>query len=88
MDLQNQTLDVIVRNPDNRVFTGQAVAVSSVNQKGPFDILPYHENFISIIKDHVTIYLTQEKTQTIPVEKGILKVFENTIEIYLGVEAI
>lgn len=88
MDQQNLTLDVIVKNPDRTVFSGKAFAVSATNQKGPLDILPYHENFISIIKDKVTIHLTQEKTENIPVEKGVLKVFENSVEVFLGVETI
>lgn len=81
-------LHVIVQNPESTLFQGNAVAISSVNESGPFDILPLHANFICMIKDSVTIYETQKKTRKIPLEKGILKVFENNVAIFLGIETV
>lgn len=81
-------LRVIVQNPESIIFQGNAVAISSVNIKGPFDILPLHANFICMIKDSITIYETQKKIKKIPLEQGILKVFENTVTIFLGIETV
>jgi len=86
MDQHNQTLDVTVLNPEKIIFDGKAMAISSVNKNGIFDILPFHANFISIIKESVTIYETQEKQQKISLEKGIVKVFENHVIVFLGIE--
>ncbi len=85
---EQPALHVIVQNPESTLFQGNAVAISSVNQKGPFDILPLHANFICMIKDSLTIYETQKKTRKIPLEKGILKVFENNITVFLGIETV
>jgi F0F1-type ATP synthase epsilon subunit len=81
-------LQVLVQNPESNIFKGNAVAVSSINAKGPFDILPLHTNFICMIKDSVTIYESQKKIKKIPLEQGILKVFENTVTIFLGIETV
>lgn len=86
--LQNQTLSVTVKSPEKTIFQGNAVAVSSVSTTGPFDILPYHANLIAIIKDSVTIFETQEKKQVLKIEKGFVKVFENTVNIFLGIETV
>lgn len=81
-------LHVIVQNPETILFQGNALAISSVNDKGTFDILPLHSNFICMIKDSLTIYESQKKTRKIPLEKGILKVFENNITVFLGIETV
>lgn len=85
---QKSSLHVVILNPESMVFQGNAVAVSSINITGPFDIFPLHANFICIIKDSVTIYETQKKIRKIPLEIGILKAFENEVIIFLGIKAV
>lgn len=79
-------LDLVVRNPEGKVFEGRAVALSSFDSKGPFDILPYHANLISIIKRKLVIYETRDIKKEIPLERGLLMVFENHISVLLGIE--
>ena len=82
----DQTLRVTVLSPEKTVFDGQAVAVSTYNDVGIFDVLPFHANLITMIKQSITIYHPDKKTEKISCEKGILKVFENTVVIFLGIE--
>ena len=84
--VKKQILHVTVLSPERIVFAGDAKALSSVNDNGPFDILPYHANLITIIKDTIIIHLEGNKDQKIPCERAIMKVFENTVSIFLGVE--
>lgn len=81
-------LHVSILTPESTLFQGTAVAVSSINKTGPFDILPLHANFICMIKDSVTIYETKKKIKKIPLEIGILKAFENEVMIFLGIETV
>jgi len=81
-------LHVVIRNPEGVIFQGSATAVSSVDETGPFDILGLHANFICIIRDSVTIYETQKKIRKFPLETGIVKVFENEVQIFLGIETV
>jgi F0F1-type ATP synthase epsilon subunit len=76
-------LDVSVRNPEELLFQGEASSVTTYNEKGLFDVLPIHENFISIIKDKV-IVRGKAGEREFPVVKGVIKVEENAVDVFLG----
>jgi len=79
-------LNVRVRDTEHVLFEGQADRVNSYNEMGPFDVYPMHANFISIIKNKVTIYLKKEKIKELTFEQAILKVKKDVVHIYLGIE--
>jgi F0F1-type ATP synthase epsilon subunit len=85
MPAATQNLSVMVRNRESILFQGEAHSLSSNNPQGLFDVLPEHENFISIIKEKLTINTTDHGTKEIPLEMGILRVNDNHISVYLGV---
>lgn len=91
MDQQSQVhkslVYVIIKTPETTVFEGEVLAVSSINSKGPFDILLDHENFISIIKQKIILHLKDRTTKEIPINTGVMKVYANTVEIFLDVES-
>lgn len=79
------TIFVSVKSADQSYFEEEARAVTSSNEKGVFDILPEHENFISIITQKIIIYKTDGTKQEIPIDTGILKVHDNKVYIFLGI---
>jgi F0F1-type ATP synthase epsilon subunit len=81
-------LNITVRSKTKEYFTGAALAVSSKNHAGPFDILPQHTHFISLIEDGVVIRTLDEYNQPVPFLTGIMKVKDNQVEIYVGKEKI
>ena len=78
------TLAVIVRNKDKVLYSGQAYAVTSYNDKGVFDVLPQHENFITLIKEKVIVRKTQKDEKEIKIENGIVKVYKDNIYVYVN----
>lgn len=82
------TLQVKVRDLVSTLYDGEAVGVSSVNEKGPFDILPLHANFISIAKEKIIIHKKDGQKQEIKIDTAVLKNVNNTITIFLGIEAL
>lgn len=80
-------LAVYIRDPDHLIYKGIANSVSAINSKGLFDILGVHENFITIIKDKITVRAKND-IREFPVTQGILKVEENVVHIFLGTENI
>jgi hypothetical protein len=76
------SLAVSIKDKDKALFNGQASAVTSLNDKGQFDILPKHANFISLIKDWIIVYSGGTK-QTFPLKKGILKVQADKVSVFL-----
>lgn len=43
-------LTVTITSPEKMIWHGKANSVSSINSKGPFDILSQHANFITYIE--------------------------------------
>ena len=87
-NVDRNLLHVEVRNPDKVLFSGTAVTVSSKNSVGPFDILPQHENFISLLSGNITIYQDKHQKQEIPSTSAIVKNKLNKVNIFLGVESL
>jgi F0F1-type ATP synthase epsilon subunit len=87
-DFQHKPLNLIVRTPEKTIYQGEAKAVSSVNERGPFDVLGAHQNFITLIKDSLSIVDTQGEKQDIPVQDGVMRVHENEVTVFLGVNAL
>ncbi len=78
-------LIVQIKSPDQVYFEGEVDALTSTNEKGTFDVLPLHANFISIIKHTIILYKGPSKIREMPIDSAVLKVVNNTITIFLGI---
>lgn len=78
-------LTVTVRTREHVLFNGQAKAVTSFNQKGVFDILPLHANFITLIQKMLIIYGLGGNKVELMIGSGVLKVTKDQVSVYLGV---
>lgn len=87
-NISNQSipkLSVTVRDREGALFQGEAEAVSSFNETGPFDVLPLHANFISLIRNSITLIIPNSAPKEIALNSGVLKVRENKVEVYVGI---
>lgn len=80
----NKVLKVVVKNKDGVILNQELEAITSYNERGVFDVLPMHENFISIIKDKIITHEKGGKKTEINIDRGVLKVIDNNVNIYLG----
>lgn len=78
-------LTVRVRNRQGLVFEGQVKAVSSVNKKGAFDVLPRHANFVCTIQKRLTLHRPDGQETEIKVESGIMEVHHDQVLVFLGI---
>jgi F0F1-type ATP synthase epsilon subunit len=78
-------LSIKVLSSTKKLFDGRANAISSFNKVGPFDVLPMHENFISLIKDKVVILKSDGQKQEIPFERGLMEVSDNAVNVFVGI---
>jgi F0F1-type ATP synthase epsilon subunit len=85
-DPGKRTISVVIKNKDGTLFEGVARALTSYNEKGIFDVLPMHENFISVVRDFIRIYKTDGKKQDMRITSGVLKVLGNKVDVYIGFE--
>lgn len=76
-----ELLTVTIRTREKILFQGKAKAVTSINERGLFDVLSEHENFISVVKEKVELH-TPDKTFSFTT--GILRVEENQVRVYVG----
>jgi F0F1-type ATP synthase epsilon subunit len=81
---RDQKLHLVVLRRDGTLFDGDVEAVSSKNEVGPFDILPEHGNFVSTVNEYLRIHKTGGEIEEIKLDKGILRVKENLLEVFIG----
>lgn len=82
----NLTLTISIKKPEQTVFEGNVKAITSFSNKGKFDVLPYHTNFIALIKEQIIIHEEGKQPQIIPIDSGVMKVSGNIVKVVLGVE--
>lgn len=68
------------------IYDGKASSITSNNEKGVFDVLAQHANFISLINKGLTIRDNDNNEKKIKFDNALLKVFKNNVEVYVGVE--
>jgi F0F1-type ATP synthase epsilon subunit len=78
-------LTLTVKNRDGTIFFGEVISLTSFNEKGKFDVLPKHANFISLINKSIDLKLRNGKNKYIEIENGVIKVENNKVDIYLGI---
>ena len=74
-----------IRNKQGLVFNDRVKAVSSYNDRGIFDVLPEHENFISLIKQNIIIHKNNNQKEEIKIDNGVMRVYKNNVNIYIGI---
>lgn len=78
-------LHLKIQNREEVIYEADVLSVSSVNDKGKFDVLPEHANFISLIQTEIAVRDGEGKERKFPIEQGVLRVFQNQVKIFLGI---
>jgi F0F1-type ATP synthase epsilon subunit len=67
-------------------FDGPANSLSATNDTGPFDVLPHHKNFMSLLKPgNITVRHKGKPDFNLQIERGVLHVRSNKVTIFLDV---
>ncbi len=75
-----------VASPFAVFFDEEAVSISGVNATGPFDVLPQHHNFITLVEACDLIIQTLAGTETrIKISGGVMHVKADTVRVFLNV---
>jgi len=83
---QNLKLQLTVRNRERVLINEEVKSLSSYNDKGVFDVLPEHTNFISLIHKFIAVRRVNGETLQIKLENGIMRVFKEKIDVFLGLK--
>jgi len=76
-------MKALVRSRRKTYFSGEVKSITSYNDTGTFSVLPMHANFITLLKDKITIRPVDGDSIDIDIERGVARVFGNEIEVYL-----
>jgi F0F1-type ATP synthase epsilon subunit len=81
--IASDKIHVMVRNRRQLLFDEDVKAITSKNDTGIFDILPEHSNFISVLKESITLHKMDGTEQVIPLQNGVIKVKDSGIKCYI-----
>lgn len=80
-----ERLNVIARAPFTVYYEGEADAVSAVNQVGPFDVLPGHADFFSVLEpSQVVIDTGSGEPITFDINAGIITARSNEVHLFVN----
>lgn len=82
------SLKVTIHDADKIVYEGQAESITTFNERGVFDVLPYHTQFISIIKKSITVNNKGQEKKEFAIDSGIIEVLNNEVNIFLGIDVV
>lgn len=78
-------LEVRVSKAASVVWEGRALTVSSKNSKGPFDILPYHTNFITYMENASIRINTGSAVREFAFSQAVLHVQNDVVHVYTDI---
>lgn len=85
-DVQSGKIKVKVYAPFRNYFEGLADSLSAINDTGPFDILPGHHKFLTLLSPcDIIVRVEGEKDEAIEIEKGVMFVQDNRVSVFLDV---
>jgi F0F1-type ATP synthase epsilon subunit len=80
------TMQVKVHAPFRVYFNGWAVSLSAVNETGPFDILPRHKNFMTLLEPcELIIRMLDKPDFRLKITQGVMHVKANQVIVFLDV---
>ncbi len=87
-ELSKTELTLIVRSNEAVLFEGKCISIAAENIYGYFDILPRHKNFITNIHNKIVIHINDKEEKEIAVDSGILRIYNNEVDIFMGIETV
>jgi F0F1-type ATP synthase epsilon subunit len=84
--LKATNMRVKVYAPFKVYFDGQAKSMTATNRIGPFDVLPQHHNFISLLEPgEVIVRIEGSDDFKMHINRGIMHVKADIIRVFLDI---
>lgn len=79
-----ELLEVRVYTPEGIAWEGKARSISSVNSQGPFDLLPEHAHFVSLIENQPIVVVTDSgEEKTFLYKTAVVRLYNDHVRIYV-----
>lgn len=76
---------VKVHAPYKVYFDGLAMSISAINDTGPFDILPRHHNFMTLLAPGDVIVRSEHGEEKFTIARGVMHVKADRVIVFLDV---
>lgn len=76
---------VKVYAPFKVYYEGDAYSISAVNETGPFDVLPKHHNFLSMLVPCNLVLETPNGEQVVKISRALMHVKANRVVVFVDV---
>ncbi len=80
-----EVMHVKMYSPFRTYFDDDAFSVSAINRTGPFDILPRHHNFMTLLGEGVVTIRQPEGDKKIKISHAVMHVKKDKVTIFLDV---
>jgi len=85
-ELDSKSIFVKIYSSYQVYFEGNALSISAENDTGPFDILPRHHNFMTLVNPcEIVIRIKDEEDKKLRITKGVMHVRSNKVTVFLDV---
>lgn len=79
-------MHIKVYSPFHTYFDDRATSISALNETGPFDILPGHRNFMTLVSAcELTIRTESAGEQKIKIARAVMHVKADEVRVFLDV---
>ncbi len=78
-------IHIKVYSPYQTYFDDIAYSISGLNNTGPFDVLPRHHNFITLLNPSVLEIHVPDAVKRIRISRGVMHVKANKVIVFLDV---
>ena len=78
-----ESLKVIARAPFSLYYEGEALSVTAANKVGPFDILPGHADFFSVLSPCDVFIETDKEPVSFSITNGIITARDNEVMLFI-----
>jgi F0F1-type ATP synthase epsilon subunit len=83
--LDETKIMVKIYSPFRVYFNDEASSISAINDTGPFDVLPKHHNFITLLNGGEVTVRIEDKVQRFKIDRGVMHVKNNFVTVFLDV---
>lgn len=84
-DEKHPTMHIKVYSPFKVYFDEPGESISGENGTGPFDILPRHHNFMTLLTPCELVLRTQQREQRIRISGGLMHVKADRVTVFLDI---
>lgn len=85
IDVPDGMMHIKVYAPFKTYYDDLGTSISAINETGPFDILPQHHNFMTLLSPGDVIVRSNDDEKKIEITRGIMHVKADRVIVFLDV---